>query len=92
MAYNVLLGSGLRQIIKGNTILTSGVADGGTGTSTDPYYKDVTISALTDINKTVASVKGFSGSDLYGSLTSTTNIRLYYTNNTAAYYDIIESY
>ena len=99
MAYNVLTGSGVKLITKGsNTIAGSGDADGGTGTSTDPYYKDVTISAVSDISKTIVNSWGGCVTPVnvstYAITTTTTNLRVYYndTSSFIVYYEIIELY
>jgi len=99
MAYNVLTGSGVKSITKGsNTIAGSGDASGGTGTQSDPFYKDITITAVSDISKTIVNVWGSCASNanysVYATTTTTTNLRVYYNdpNSFIAYYEIIELY
>jgi hypothetical protein len=98
MAYNVLAGSGIKSITRsGFQTITIGVADGGTGTNTDPYYKDITISAVDSLQKTLIFLDGVQGGGAIGDgvmgiLTTTTNIRLYYTGDTSYHYEIVQYY
>ena len=98
MAYNVLTGSGIKSITRsGFQTITTGAADGGTGTLTNPYYKDITISAVDSLQKTLIFVDGVQGGGsqgdgVMGILTTATNIRLYYAGDTSYHYEIVQYY
>ena len=97
MAYNQLGGIGIKSIVRSNpqSVTTAG-ASGGTGTSSDPYYIDITITEVSDLNKTLINASllynGSAGIAGYCKLTSTTNLRVYYLFNNSLYYEIIETY
>jgi len=99
MAYNVLTGSGIKSIVRSTPQALTGVgADGGAGTIGDYYYKDITITAVDSVSKTIVNhtVSGIYSSSIgilgYAKLTSTTNLRIYYLFDCDVYYEIIELY
>jgi len=94
MAYNVLTGNGVKQVIKGNSTFDGNTPGGGSGSNSVPYYKDITVTSISDITKATISVEspyGLGGSELQDS----TTLRVYYTGTPGTlivYYQILELY